>query len=402
MTSRPWIAALAIVLVGCGSSASRSTGARSTRGPTPTAARPPVRPTPPTATRPYVAGPTAPVVSQGPRGGRSNALDPRFWRGSLQEALSDARSTNRLVFLEMGRDGCGNCIALKNKVIPDPAVDPTLKMMSVGFYDDIDRNRDTTARNILQQNLPTAVILPLAGWVTPDMRWVSGFSGRRDAQSFLQEVAKARAISGQRAEAERPVPRAELVVAEPAAGSSLSADELADVTAALGEDVLPAGPAPLAGDLPAVAEVPAVEIGRPDPALAIEPPVEAAPMPATAEVAHADPVPPPSEPPPSIASPTATVGVTAPTADPVRTWAHDQLERAAAALAARDYAGARAILAEVRVRASGLPEQREAEKGEVAIRLLKKLDRQAGDAAKETRTDAATDLKGTIWVTLFA
>ena len=154
MTSHPWLAGLALVLVGCGShSASRSR------------ARPPARsqPQPQPAARPYTAAPTAPTA-QPPRVVRNNAADPRFWRGSFDEALSDARTTGRLVFLEMGRDACGNCQALKNKVIPDPSIDGPLKNLSVGFYDDLDRNRETRARNILQKNLPTAVILPLAGW----------------------------------------------------------------------------------------------------------------------------------------------------------------------------------------------------------------------------------------------
>ena len=428
MTSRPWLAALALALVGCGS---HSTGRTTSTQP---AARTPYRPAAPTATRPYTpnasapysAGPTAPAAATAPRGMRPTAApDPRFWRGSLDEALTDARTSGRLVFLEMGRDGCGNCQALRNKVIPDPSIDGPLKALSVGWYDDVDRNRETRARSMLYQNLPNAVMLPLAGWVTSDMRWISGFSGRQTPQGFLQEIAKANAIYRQRTEAERPVPRGEMVVAEPtpapvpvaaqATSGSLPADEMADVTAALGEDALPAVPAP--ASVPAIAAVP-----EPVPAVPAEPtpapeaaPVPAVPAtPAPIETARVEPTPAPAraaEPAPAPVPPVAVppVGetpapspVAAPAPDPVRSWAHQELERAAAALTARDYAAARAILADVRAKAQGLPEQREAEKGEVAIRALKKLDREGGDAAARVRLDAAADLRGTIWVTLFA
>jgi hypothetical protein len=426
MTSRPWLAGLALVLVGCGShAASRSrptyqpqASRTPYRGPTTTSTRPYAPPAPYAQPAPYVAGPTAPgaTAAAAPRGPRPTAVpDARFWRGSLDEAVSDARSSGRLVFLEMGRDGCGNCQALRNKVIPDPAIDGPLKALSVGWYDDVDRNRETRARSILYQNLPNAVMLPLAGWVTSDMRWISGFSGRQTTQGFLQEIAKANAIYRQRTEAERPVPRAEMVVVEPTpapirvepASGSLPADEMADVTAALGDDALPAGPAPAAA--PEVAAVPAVP---PTPPVAAEPPAAApAPEPVPTPAVPATPPPtetarvePPAAPAPVAEPPPAppVVETPAPLPDPVRTWAHQELERAAAALTARDYAAARAILADVRAKAQGLPEQREADKGEVAIRALKKIDREGGDAASRVRTDAAQDLKGTIWALLFA
>ena len=434
MTLRPWLAGLALVLVGCGSHAAsrsasfsgsgNSAGAYASRTPY----RGPTTSTRPYATAPaapYVAGPTAPRVGPGPMttapAPRATTMRPavpdaRFWRGSLDEAMSDARTSGRLVFLEMGRDGCGNCQALRNKVIPDPQIDGPLKALSVGWYDDVDRNRETRARSILYQNLPNAVMLPLAGWVTSDMRWVSGFSGRQTTDGFLREIAKANAIYRQRTEAERPVPRAEMGYATPPPATppsrdtealgSLPADEMADVTAALGEDALPAVP-PAVVAIAAPAEPPpqALEPAPVPETLPVAPPPVPAAPPVT-ETARVDPAP-PAEPAPSLVVPPVVappVGETpaAPVPDPVRAWAHQELERAATALAARDYAGARVILAEVRSRAQGLPEQREAEKGEVAIRALKKIDQNGGDVAVRVRSDAARDLRGTIWVTLFA
>ncbi|MCC7138964.1 MAG: hypothetical protein IT460_11125 [Planctomycetes bacterium] len=135
------------------------------------AATPPVAPPPPAYTAP------APV----PAGFR--------WAGSLDEACAQARASGRLVFIESGRDACGNCQKLKHTVVPETSGE--LGAMAVGYYDDCDRDKGSRAFWLLRQNLPNAVTLPLVGWFTPDLRWVSGYSGGADAGRFRQEIAKA-------------------------------------------------------------------------------------------------------------------------------------------------------------------------------------------------------------------
>ena len=111
------------------------------------------------------------------------------WARSLDEACAQARATGRLVFIESGRDACGNCQKLKHTVVPETSGE--LGAMAVGYYDDCDRDKGSRAFWLLRQNLPNAVTLPLVGWFTPDLRWVSGYSGGADANRFRQEIAKA-------------------------------------------------------------------------------------------------------------------------------------------------------------------------------------------------------------------
>lgn len=83
-------------------------------------------------------------------------------------------------------------------------------------------------------------------------------------------------------------------------------------------------------------------------------------------------------------------------------WARLELDRAVEAVSARDFATARRILDAVKARAKDGPEAREAEKGEVAIWAVRRVDAAKGSEAAERRADARRSLRGTIWAALFA
>jgi hypothetical protein len=109
------------------------------------------------AQQPYATAPSQPrpvVVQPGPTATAPHTTwSPTpgafLWAPTLNDAQNDARRTNRLVFLEAGRPNCGNCQALKNKVIPDPQVSGSLGAVSVGFYDDIDSHPNSAAVRVL-------------------------------------------------------------------------------------------------------------------------------------------------------------------------------------------------------------------------------------------------------------
>jgi hypothetical protein len=335
------------------------------------------------------------------------------WIPSLAQARETARAQGKLIFLETGRDACGNCQALKNKIIPQPSVASELGAIAVGYYDDCDRDPNSAAYRVLKDNLPSAVMLPLVGWVTPDMRWVYGFSGHRDEARFRQDIATARATYLRMAEGERPAaPERELAQAPVRAvlvPTSLPAEEIADVSE-LGEDVFApeAAPAPVVQE-PAFETTPAplpIEVAPPEaPAVpeVVVAPEAVAPAPLAPPAPPAPPVEAPAPPAPVVVSSPVKTTVPVATADEaVRTWARDALRRAADALRARDVAGARTLLAEVRARAQGAPEAREAEKGDVAIRALRRLDAAPAADAPALRADAARALQGTVWADLFS
>ena len=133
----------------------------------------------PTVTGPVAMTPTppmsAPVRAQAPTSYGFN------WAGSLKEAQDSARAQAKLIFIEAGREACGNCQFLKREVIPSSSVNSELGSMSVGYYDDVNLTPYSDAYNIVAANIQSAGTLPLCGWVTPDLKWVHGFWGRRDA-----------------------------------------------------------------------------------------------------------------------------------------------------------------------------------------------------------------------------
>jgi hypothetical protein len=214
---------------------------------------------------------------------------------------------------------------LKNQIIPSPEISMELGSVAVGYYDDVDRNPGSPSFQILRQNLPDAIMLPLCGFLTPDLRWVHGYSGGRDAGRFRAEIAMARARARSFAHA-RPE-------ASPA--------------------VVPFAP-----------EAPA----------------------ATAQLVGGS----------------AGAAPTGGREEQVRAWARGRLDHAVLAVTALDFPRARAVLAEVKARTAGLPEEREAEKGEVAIHNLDKIARaRSSSEALCVRTCARLDLRGTCWGPLF-
>jgi hypothetical protein len=290
------------------------------------------------------------------------------WVGTLGQAQSSARGSGRLIFIEAGRDACGNCQALRQRVIPDPVVQRELGAVSVGYYDDVDRSPQSRAFQILTQNMPEAVDLPLVGWVTPDLRWVHGFSGRRDMASFRGEIAAARATYFRMAEANRPAADRALAGVPPA--KSLPDAELTDIGDPDGGPAKAARPA-----------------SSPPPASPPLPPMTA---PRVGE--------PPSPPPPSTGS--GASGST-PSATGASTPARDAMKRAAAALSSNDVTSARSLILQAKASAADTAEAREAQKGDVAVWNWERIRSVGPEEAARLRAQAGKDLKGTVWEPLF-
>ena len=351
---------------------------------------------PPSATAPIVNSPPPPPAYAPPTAaGHGYGFN---WSSSLRQAQDSARAQGKLIFLEAGRKECGNCMFLKNEVIPSSNVNGELGSMSVGYYDDVDVTPYSDAFNLLQANVQGAGTLPLCGWVTADLRWVHGFWGRRDASKFQSEIAAARSTYERMSGAARPASGGALV-GLPSIGSLPDA-ELADVSAELTDSMIdvPASPIEQPG---AGASSPVLATTAPMPApVAVEPEavaVEIAPEPSTAPVfASMSPRVMPDLP--------ASIPVAAPSVEETsRTFVREELKRAATALASRQYAEARSILSGVKEQAKGLPESREADKGEVAIYNLRKIEKAGASAeADKIRATAQRDLKDTVWVSLFA
>jgi hypothetical protein len=317
--------------------------------------------TPPAYTPPAYTPPPAPVNTYTPPAAAPAYSSSFGWARSLSEAQSLARASNRLIFLESGRESCGNCQKLKKTLVPEMSSE--LGRVAVGYYDDCDVDKFSQVFMLLHANLPNAATLPLVGFVTPDLQWVTGFSGGTDAGRFRSEID--RASAGRRS------------------GAVETGDTAKPSFGALPGAFPASGPSSRA--LASLRSLPDAELADIGPEL----------------VADADLDPSASVPAPTIATAASRTETATTDERDVRSWARDELARAAAALAARDYARARVIIATVREKAQGNPEAREADKGEVAIYNLRKIE-STPDDADSLRVRARHDLLHTVWAPLFA
>ena len=60
------------------------------------------------------------------------------WHVHWDDALAAARREGKLVFIEMGREACGNCRTLVQSIVPRPRVAELLKKHFVGLASDAD------------------------------------------------------------------------------------------------------------------------------------------------------------------------------------------------------------------------------------------------------------------------
>ena len=105
------------------------------------------------------------------------------WHTSWSEALRTARAQKKLVFVEFGRELCGNCRALVQNVVPHPQVAPLLQERFVALASDCDDPEEAVAA--LAEALPDAMMLPFALFADADGRFLGGTEGAQSASGFL-------------------------------------------------------------------------------------------------------------------------------------------------------------------------------------------------------------------------
>ncbi len=211
------------------------------------------------------------------------------WYRTFDEAACAARAQGKLVFVDSGRLQCGNCRTLISRILPSDVVRGRIRALAVGYADECD-SPDPRTWSLFGRYLQGAVMLPLVGLVTPDLQWVTGWSGSTDPQTVAAHLERAESFlatwrandrrteeASRRAEEERRR-RAE----EQAARDSMAAR--AKVTAA--PPALPPAPPPRT---PPQAIARAVEAAPvpPKPAV-VEPPVASAPPPPASAIGSPD------------------------------------------------------------------------------------------------------------------
>jgi thioredoxin-related protein len=113
------------------------------------------------------------------------------WHTCLADALAQAKREKKHLFIELGREACGQCRSLVQSVVPRPDVAPLLQQHFVALAADAD---DTESEvEDLAMNLEDATMLPFVLFVDVDGKFVDGLSGQVNPVMFAATLKR---ISG--------------------------------------------------------------------------------------------------------------------------------------------------------------------------------------------------------------
>lgn len=110
------------------------------------------------------------------------------WHTRFAEALAEARRTKKRVFIEMGREACGNCRTLVQSVVPRPDVAALLQQHFVALASDADETEDEVIE--LAQKLEDAYMLPFVIFVDGTGQFLDGQSGAINPISFASTLKR--------------------------------------------------------------------------------------------------------------------------------------------------------------------------------------------------------------------
>jgi len=336
--------------------------------------------------------PSAPQVASRPAPSGGAIAGPVRWYTRLADAQADARASGRLILALATKPRCGICKKFRNTIAP--AAGGELQRVAVGYTFDITRPEVRAVDDVLRNHLRGASLMPLVGFLTPDLRWVNGFSGPRTVSQFRGDIATA-GQSVSRSSAALDNVRTEQ-------GAALGViNEFGESEWSPPADVWPVGPVARAG---VAAEAPVVAEATPAPLPAMDLPasdVAAADVPVIADL----PALPPAEAGFSGTAITSSqpAAEVAPTkANDLEVWGREALTKAREAIRAGRYGEASETLGTVHDRLPGTVVAREASKGGVALYNAKRI-RLASTGAERERylSRARRDLGTSMWGTLF-
>lgn len=116
------------------------------------------------------------------------------WFERIVDAQAAARAEGKLIFITSTKPHCSLCMKLKDRIVPQ--VWSELSKGCVLYVYDITRPESRAVDALVRANLQGAYVMPLAGFVTPDLEWRHGFFGGTHAQKLLSDYATARTTRG--------------------------------------------------------------------------------------------------------------------------------------------------------------------------------------------------------------
>jgi hypothetical protein len=112
------------------------------------------------------------------------------WSTTFGEAMAAAKQADKLIFVEYGRKTCHTCRSLAERALPDPRIKPLLSAAAVGLAADCDAAEPGVAQ-LFTSNMPGARSLPFVAFLTPDGRWIDGYSGWKEEAELLEVILRA-------------------------------------------------------------------------------------------------------------------------------------------------------------------------------------------------------------------
>lgn len=343
------------------------------------------------------------------RPGVRGVATPVAWRRTLADAQAEARASGRLLFVATTKPDCSLCEAFMHEVAPQAGA--RLADVAVCYVYDILQPESGRLDAALRANLPGAMLMPLAGFFTPDLAWVNGFSGPRSTQEFLADLEAAARAQPRRTSAQPSV-------SGPAAARVAYVNEFGETQWSDPADAWPTPQDALTGN-PVLAQVPIVPSPRAVPPAPTPKVVVIEPSPAPQDsVRSGGPVPDPEAQEPVAPAPPAPV-----TASAERLPAPQPLaapDPAAIAPVVMDEPAARRALAQAfdllrqgqldrardelrRVSSSvpGTPLAREADRGGAAVYHARRIAEASEADRSALAAIARKSLAGSMWAPLF-
>lgn len=110
------------------------------------------------------------------------------WHVRWRDAQAAARAEKKLVFVELGREACGQCRTLVQAVLPRPDVAPLLQQHFVALAADADECEEEV--QALAEHLADAEMLPFVLCSDAEGRFLAGYSGVVTPAKLLEMLQK--------------------------------------------------------------------------------------------------------------------------------------------------------------------------------------------------------------------
>jgi thioredoxin-related protein len=109
------------------------------------------------------------------------------WHTRWADALADAQTSQKKVFIEMGREACGNCRSLVSAVVPQPGVAALLGEHFVALASDCDAP-EPAVLELAMNHLADAMMLPFVMFTDAQGNFLAGSHGAVDPAAFLETL----------------------------------------------------------------------------------------------------------------------------------------------------------------------------------------------------------------------